>query len=209
MAASMGAPGIIPASPHSETGGPDLRARLRNVARVLHDDIGPSLCAAGLHLDLLSRAEPAPAQTEPIEALRTALEHAVESVRRLSYEAAPDLALRHGLDRACRLLAGSRPWLEISGAASRVLPPASAQALYELLLDLLLAAGACPAAHLVLAEDGWSLLLPAPFPESGSWARRAAAHGLSCVFEPHPGGGVRISAAAPGGMQEESGCPTF
>lgn len=117
-------------------------AERRRLSRILHDEVGPALCAAGLAAEMLRESLPAPAasQQEMLERLGRALESAVRTVRLLSQEASPDLAARRGLGGALELLA------EACGAALRIesepqLAPAEAAALCELVRDALLAAG--------------------------------------------------------------------
>jgi Histidine kinase len=77
-----------------------------SVSRALHDDIGPSLCSAGLLLGLL-RAEShqwPPESREWLETLQTALNSAMESARHLSYRTDPALARRCGLPAALQYL---------------------------------------------------------------------------------------------------------
>jgi hypothetical protein len=203
MAAGVGVPETSPGWPLAEAGERFHRARLHYVARILHDDIGPALCAAGLHLDLLRRDLGGREPAESAAALHAALEHAVERVRLLSYEAVPDLAARHGLERACRTLAGSRSWLTLTGEASPALSPGAAQALYELLLEVVLRVAPAPGAHLALtAAPGWTLRLSDPIGEPAGLALRAARSGLAFSIETTAGGGgTTISAAWPGGGQ--------
>lgn len=117
-------------------------AERRRLHRILHDEVGPALCAAGLAAEMLRESLPTPAATqqEMLDRLGRALESAVRTVRLLSQEASPELAARHGLRGALELLA------RVCGAALRMeaephLAPAEAAALCELVRDALLAAG--------------------------------------------------------------------
>lgn len=128
-------------------------AERRRLSRILHDEVGPALCAAGLAAEMLREAlaAEAAAQQELLGRLGRALESAVETVRLLSQEASPDLAARRGLRGALELLA--RAW----GAALRIegepqLEPAEAGALCEMVRDALLAAGD-RAAEVVLTPE--------------------------------------------------------
>lgn len=80
--------------------------RLR-ISRALHDQIGPSLCSAGLMIGLLrSSASEYPPDTRGLmEGIQDALESAIDSVRALSYSADPALAKRCGLRGALEFLA--------------------------------------------------------------------------------------------------------
>ena len=82
------------------------RAERSSVSRVLHDEIGPALCSAGLVLGLLrSEAGRLPAEgVEWLELLQSAMESAMESARLLSYGTDPALATRCGLATALEYL---------------------------------------------------------------------------------------------------------
>ena len=78
-----------------------------SVSRVLHDEIGPALCSAGLMLGLLrteARNLP-PEAREWLDGLQAAMESAMEAARLLSYQADPALAGRCGLRTALEYLA--------------------------------------------------------------------------------------------------------
>lgn len=80
--------------------------RLR-ISRALHDQVGPSLCSAGLMIGLLrSSANEYPPDTKGLmESIQNALESAIDSVRALSYSSDPTLAKRCGLRGALEFLA--------------------------------------------------------------------------------------------------------
>lgn len=140
---------------------PSAVQRLRDaersrLSRLLHDETGPLLCAAGLTAELLRGTLPGvtPQQEELFAKLSGALESAVRSVRLLSQEAAPGLAARRGLEGALRLLAeGYCAELQIASTL-RPLPPSRAEALCELVRDALLATegGGRPARIAALAD---------------------------------------------------------
>ncbi len=77
-----------------------------SVSRALHDEIGPSLCSAGLLLGLLrTESQKWPAESrEWLQTLQTAMDSAMESVRLLSYRTDPALAQRCGLQAAMEYL---------------------------------------------------------------------------------------------------------
>lgn len=80
----------------------------RRAARALHDQIGPSLAAAGLHLELLRR-DVAPAAEKAAE-IQQILEDALERVRALSRELDPSPVERAGLTFALdRMVETARP----------------------------------------------------------------------------------------------------
>jgi signal transduction histidine kinase len=129
-------------------------AERRRLSRILHDEVGPALCAAGLAAEMLRETLPSPAaaQLELLDRLGRALESAVETVRLLSHEASPELAGRRGLSGALELLARA------CGAALRIesepqLAPAEAAALCELVRDALVGAESSPA-EIVLTARG-------------------------------------------------------
>jgi signal transduction histidine kinase len=76
----------------------EARSKLRAAGRVLHDQIGPLLSAAGIRLDLL-RADHPQAASAAQDAL-LALEEAMEQVRGLSRELNPPPVEHLGLKRA-------------------------------------------------------------------------------------------------------------
>ncbi|MCL4796173.1 MAG: hypothetical protein KJZ84_16555 [Bryobacteraceae bacterium] len=78
----------------------------QRVSRVLHDDVGPSLCAAGLHLDLLaSNGGAGEDWKESAEGLRAALDSALAAIRALLAENDVKLFARGGLDGGLTALA--------------------------------------------------------------------------------------------------------
>lgn len=93
----------------------DALAALRlRVSSVLHDEVGPSLCAAGLHLEALSQTPLDEEGREAAAGLRAALDAALERVRALMVENDTRLLARSGLDRALTELACVLPldWQE-------------------------------------------------------------------------------------------------
>lgn len=137
-------------------------AERRRLSRALHDETGPLLCAAGLTAELLRNTLGAatPQQEELFAKLSSALESAVASVRRLSQEAAPGLAARHGIEGALRLVS------EAHGAELRIvsppgLPPQQGDALCELVRDVLLVQER-GAARITADERGVRIETPRP-----------------------------------------------
>lgn len=116
-------------------------AERRRLSRLLHDETGPLLCAAGLTAELLRGTLGAltPQQEELFAKLAGALESAVKSARLLSQEAAPGLAGRRGLEGALRLLAEAYGAELDYGAGPGPLPSSRADALCELVRDVLIA----------------------------------------------------------------------
>lgn len=85
-----------------------LAERLRT-SRALHDQIGPSLCSAGLMIGLLRSSPGDDPETagKLMETIQDALEAAIDAVRALSYSADPALARRCGMRGALEFLAGA------------------------------------------------------------------------------------------------------
>ena len=78
------------------------------VARLLHDEVGQTMSAAGLHLDVLRMdvEQEAPEVAARIIECQKILEQAVDQVRSLSYEMNPQVVERAGLGAALDRLAG-------------------------------------------------------------------------------------------------------
>ncbi|MGJ5817764.1 histidine kinase [Paludibaculum fermentans] len=83
----------------------------RRVSRRLHDDIGPSLCSAGLMIGLLRSNWPElnRESRELLDTIQEALEAAVDSVRVLSYQSDPGIVTRCGLRKSIELITQGRP----------------------------------------------------------------------------------------------------
>jgi signal transduction histidine kinase len=114
-------------------------AERTRVARLLHDEIGQVLSAAGLHLDALrldvqDRAPEIVGRTCEIQSI---LEGAVQQVRRLSYELCPEPLEHAGIGVALRHLIGRRQpsfsgRLTADCPNSLDLPPAVSAALFRI-----------------------------------------------------------------------------
>ncbi len=83
----------------------------RRVSRRLHDDLGPTLCSAGLMVGLLRSNWPDlnRESRELLDTIQEALESAVDSVRVLSYQSDPGIVARCGLRKAIEVIAQGRP----------------------------------------------------------------------------------------------------
>ncbi|HXP84421.1 MAG TPA: histidine kinase [Bryobacteraceae bacterium] len=110
------------------------RAAARS-GRALHDDVGPLLSAAGLHLQLLRMDHP---RIEgDIERISAILDQAYERIRAVSQELAPSPVLRGGLknalERLAELTAAAHPGIAIklNYKVAGELPVDAACALYE------------------------------------------------------------------------------
>lgn len=112
----------------------ETRSRLRASGRVLHDEVGPLLSAAGIRLDLLRGDHPEAAGA--VQQTLLALEQAMERVRALSRELNPPPAAHLGLRKALASLVESQEVdfpgpIRFSYAASAELPEDATAALYE------------------------------------------------------------------------------
>jgi len=197
--------GPLPSSPDSASealqGLEALRHQeLQILARALHDDIGPSLCSAGLMLGLLrsSWLELPQDTRDMLDSIQDALETSVDSVRLLSYLANPALAARCGLRGALDHLARYRP-LDIDyGLAPPTFSNDEAETLVRLVrLALDRANGPCR-----LSLGSSALTLSGPFSFSPSEARALAllAHQAGLELQPLLEG--RLALARPNPSQD-------
>jgi hypothetical protein len=117
-----------------------LAALRQRVHHLLHDEAAPSLCAAGLHLDLLAAAAPNnPNLQESASSLRIALESALDALRLLLVENDPRLFQRGGLDGALAAFthAGLIEWDHSSAPAAWT--PAQSELAFRIVRDCALA----------------------------------------------------------------------
>lgn len=110
------------------------RCQLQEAGRALHDQAGPLLSAAGIHLQLLRLDHPHTAAA--VNQALAMLDQAIESVRTLSQNLDPSPAAHMGLERALVELAGQRG-AALSYTAASKLPPGPAIAIYETVAALL------------------------------------------------------------------------
>lgn len=134
-----------------------------HVHQILHNETGPSLCAAGLHLELLCASEDGDERLEALSALREALEAAHSSIRSLLVESDPRLIERGGLDGALAALARHFP-LEIEASEDvRPLAQPQGELFYRVARDW---ASACastqPPTRLSVHRSGHEMRLTAP-----------------------------------------------
>lgn len=134
------------------------------LSRRLHDDLGPSLCAAGLQLSLFRTelGDLPPASAEALDNVQGILENAVDSVRLLSYVLCPAQAGKCGLRDMARMAARA---FNVEAPEFDHVPKASPAASVELagqLLDCLLtvAPEGRSSARIMFTETG--VLLEAP-----------------------------------------------
>lgn len=154
-----------------------------HVHQILHDETGPSLCAAGLHLELLCGSEACPDGLEALSALREALEAAHSSIRLLLVESDPRLIERSGLDGALAALARHFP-LEIEAAEDvRPLAQPQSELFYRVVRDWALAcASAQPPTPLSVHRSGHEMRLTAPHspaPWLAAWRHLARCAGVT------------------------------
>jgi signal transduction histidine kinase len=152
-------PLAIPSNPCADALAADFAhasAELRRASKVLHDDVGSQLAAAGLRLQMLRLDVPA---TEPdVAAVMEALDGAMESVRTLSLALDPSPTRVLGLSVALRELAESyalrsRSKVVFKHTASAVLPAEVADKLYQA-TALTLAATPAAAQRVAISTTG-------------------------------------------------------
>jgi signal transduction histidine kinase len=113
----------------------NIKAAARSSAHVLHDDVGPLLSAAGLHLQLLRMDHPATGAV--VQEVIGLLDQAIERVRAASQELAPSPVLRGGLKNALTRLVEnvaeehSLVAIKLDYAAGAAVPEEPACALYD------------------------------------------------------------------------------
>jgi hypothetical protein len=141
------------------------RAEQEWLSRQLHDDLGPSLCAAGLQLSLFrtGAGDNSAASAEALDNVQTILERTVDTVRLLSYTISPGSAAKCGLRDMVRMMARA---FQVEGPEIEGIPPSTPEASVEVagqLLDcflLLPPANAKPPARLFLRPDSVTLNVP-------------------------------------------------
>jgi signal transduction histidine kinase len=198
--------------------GEEERRRLR---RNLHDELAPTLAAAGLTAataaDLLGRDADAAARV--LDRLQRGLTAAVSDVRRLVDELRPVLLDEHGLSGAIQERADAlRPHLAVAVASAAelpVLPAAVEVAAYricqEALMNVLKHSGATSVAvrldvadgelHMDVTDDGVGPPAGTPGRPGGvgipSMRERAEELGGTCTVGGRPGGGTRVAVRLP------------
>lgn len=86
------------------------QSELTLVSRQLHSQIGPSLCAIGLHLGLLREAvSGSPEARESLAAIESVLSETIQSIRSLTYRTDPRLVERCGLRPALEYFCADFP----------------------------------------------------------------------------------------------------
>lgn len=161
------------------------RAERQRVSRILHDEVGPSLCSAGLMLGLVESAGAGlDAESRSLlESIRGALESTVDSVRRLSYQSDPDIAARCGLESALQLLAAGENATIVFPSGPAAFPAAQAEVICLTVGDLL---HTWPGRALRLEVTPSGVLLTAPpdcrVPAPSGLALAQTAAGAGMVF---------------------------
>ncbi len=135
----------------------ETKSKLRVAGRVLHDQVGPLLSAAGIRLGLLRSDHPQAAE-EAGQAL-LALEEAMERVRSLSRELNPPPGAHLGLKKALSSLAEARAEsfpgeVSFSYTASIEVPEPAAASIYEIASAVLERAAADASATRLSVEAG-------------------------------------------------------
>lgn len=128
------------------------RAEMARGGRLLHDEAGPLLSAAGFKLGL---RRPDADLNEVIELLDKAMEH----IRQVSQQLNPSPAARTGLKQALIGLAEGQPPVNVSYKATARLPAAIAPILYETAAAAVQAAVRARASRIRAAVTGTSGIL--------------------------------------------------
>lgn len=168
-----------------------LVALRQRVHHVLHDEAAPSLCAAGLHLDVLAAAAPDdPALQESASNLRIALESALDALRTLLVENDPRLFQRGGLDGALAAFAKAGLIVWDHAPTPSAWTPAQAELAFRIVRDCALASRlATPPAPPAVRSVGPALQI-------------SSAHALPCSsWLPawrHLAAGAALSLESPG-----------
>jgi signal transduction histidine kinase len=156
----------------------ETKSRLRGAGRVLHDQVGPLLSAAGIRLGLLRSDHPEAAE-EAGQAL-LALEEAMERVRSVSRELNPPPGAHLGLKKALFNLAEGQAQffsgeVRFSYTSSVEIPEPAAASIYEIACTLLERAAEDPAATRLSIEAAGARRLVVKVASNG---RLRASHGL-------------------------------
>ncbi|HEY4359426.1 MAG TPA: hypothetical protein VGN17_00560 [Bryobacteraceae bacterium] len=114
----------------------EARRQLQEAGRALHDQPGPLLSAAGIHLQLLRMDQPGTAAT--VEEILQLLDQVTDGIRALSQKLDASPASHIGLERALARLAEEHgPGVTISYGAASKLPAAAAVAIYDIIVNAL------------------------------------------------------------------------
>jgi signal transduction histidine kinase len=150
------------------------RAQMARSGRLLHDEAGPLLSAAGFKLGLqLPDAD----LTEVIELLDKAMEH----IRTVSQQLNPSPAARTGLKQALIGLAEAEPAVSVSYKAAAKPPAEIAPILYEAAAAAVREAVRARASHIRVAVTGKSGIL-IRITDNGRGSGRARALAVSTLL---------------------------
>ena len=207
-------------------------AEMARVARVLHDDVGPILSAAGLQLDALRMdfREQAPEVSARTAEIQKLLERAIDRVRDLSYELNPATVDRAGLhfalEHLSRRVRASFPGaIHLSYDPSVRPPPAVAKCIFQIVecaLDNAVRHSGATKIDLIARHSRESIIAEVadngrgfPFNDSAVASKglglafmrmHARLGGLHLTIDSHTGKGtiVRVSYTAPGSSAREA-----
>ncbi|GEM_PF-6894619 len=139
------------------------------LSRTLHDEIGPSLCSAGLMLGLVRSSSAAldPTSADMLDSIQAALENAISSVRALSYAADPGLAARCGFRSAMDSIARSHAASIIVADDAREFSGAASETACRIVQDVLIAlSGTAGPARIECGSSGITLFAAGRIPHA-------------------------------------------
>lgn len=167
-----------------------LRTDMVRGGRLLHDEAGPLLAAAGLRLSLVRSDYPA-AEPELAE-IFDLLDKAMASVRAVSQRLNPSPAAHTGIKRALAAMAEKDARIKLSYKATAPVPAETAPILYEASVAAVQAAAASGASWIKIAVTGTSRIHIRVI-DNGRSSGRAASLALASLLARASGASVDIT----------------
>lgn len=160
-----------------------------DAGRALHDEVGPLLAAAGLHLQLLRGEIPGASAgaLKSIESIQETLDRAMEEVRRLSQSLLPSAAERGGLKMALAKLAEEIEEVDVMYQSSIAVPSQAAAPLYAAAYAAMGAAVASGAERVLITVEGMRSVITIRVEDDGSPAERGQKLALASLLARHAG----------------------
>jgi signal transduction histidine kinase len=175
------------------------RAERNRLCRTLHDQIGPSLCSAGLMVGLL-RGTPAalpPPTSDLLTSIEDALESAIEVIRGLTTCAELELATRCGFHSALERLAKAHGVVLDYAPDALALGGEQANVACRILQDALLLGNGAGGERRIQARADAVQLTGAGAPGAAPWqALRHAARGVGLGLRRGRAGSVTLEIRA-------------